>query len=117
MLESHSADPTDSTSLVELVGLYRGRFALDFAYDDWANDYRDNLHAAVWPPPSLAWIASWPLAITRGRYKSVTGSLSSPPMPMQSNSAWSMHTSLAGARQPRPSNTPTTQPFNETNSV
>jgi DNA-binding SARP family transcriptional activator len=38
---------TDSASLVELVELYRGRFALDFAYDDWANDYRDNLHAAV----------------------------------------------------------------------
>ena len=29
-----------------LVGEYRGRFALDFAYEDWAADYRDSLHAA-----------------------------------------------------------------------
>jgi two-component SAPR family response regulator len=25
---------------------YRGRFALDFAYEEWASDYRDSLHAA-----------------------------------------------------------------------
>jgi DNA-binding SARP family transcriptional activator len=37
----------DEQSLVELLELYRGRFALDFSYDDWASDYRDNLHAAV----------------------------------------------------------------------
>jgi DNA-binding SARP family transcriptional activator len=37
----------DSSSLVELLELYRGRFALDFAYEDWATDYRDHLHAAV----------------------------------------------------------------------
>lgn len=29
-----------------LVGEYRGRFALDFTYEDWAADYRDSLHAA-----------------------------------------------------------------------
>ncbi len=29
-----------------LVGEYRGRFALDFAYEEWAADYRDSLHAA-----------------------------------------------------------------------
>jgi DNA-binding SARP family transcriptional activator len=29
----------------ELVDLYRGRFALDFAYEDWAGAYRDALHA------------------------------------------------------------------------
>jgi DNA-binding SARP family transcriptional activator len=25
---------------------YRGRFALDFAYDEWASAYRDSLHAS-----------------------------------------------------------------------
>ncbi len=39
--------PTDEGSLIELLELYRGRFALDFSYEDWAGDYRDNLHAAV----------------------------------------------------------------------
>ena len=29
-----------------LIGEYRGRFALDFAYEEWAADYRDSLHAA-----------------------------------------------------------------------
>ena len=31
----------------ELLAAYTGRFALDFAYEDWAADYRDTLHAAV----------------------------------------------------------------------
>jgi two-component SAPR family response regulator len=26
--------------------LYRGRFALDFEYEEWATSYRDSLHAA-----------------------------------------------------------------------
>jgi LuxR family transcriptional regulator, maltose regulon positive regulatory protein len=39
--------PTNSAALEELLDLYRGKFALDFAYDDWATNYRDNLHAAV----------------------------------------------------------------------
>lgn len=30
----------------ELQSLYGGRFALDFAYEDWAADYRESLHAA-----------------------------------------------------------------------
>jgi tetratricopeptide (TPR) repeat protein len=30
-----------------LLAAYTGRFALDFAYEDWAADYRDTLHAAV----------------------------------------------------------------------
>jgi two-component SAPR family response regulator len=30
----------------ELVSLYRARFALDFAYEEWAIPYRDSLHAA-----------------------------------------------------------------------
>ena len=34
-------------SLDRLLELYSGRYALDFAYEDWAADYRDNLHAAV----------------------------------------------------------------------
>jgi DNA-binding SARP family transcriptional activator len=29
-----------------LVGIYRGRFALDFEYEEWATAYRDSLHAA-----------------------------------------------------------------------
>jgi LuxR family maltose regulon positive regulatory protein len=39
--------PTDLGALDELLDLYRGKFALDFAYEDWADDYRGNLHAAV----------------------------------------------------------------------
>jgi ATP/maltotriose-dependent transcriptional regulator MalT/DNA-binding SARP family transcriptional activator len=32
--------------VLELQVLYRGRFALDFAYEDWAADYRESIHAA-----------------------------------------------------------------------
>ena len=31
----------------ELMSGYSGRFAQDFAYEEWAVDYRDHLHAAV----------------------------------------------------------------------
>jgi ATP/maltotriose-dependent transcriptional regulator MalT/DNA-binding SARP family transcriptional activator len=31
----------------ELLSIYLGRFAVDFAYEDWAVDYREHLHAAV----------------------------------------------------------------------
>jgi LuxR family maltose regulon positive regulatory protein len=31
---------------LELARLYRGRFALDFMYEDWASSYRDSLHAS-----------------------------------------------------------------------
>ncbi|HYO42570.1 MAG TPA: BTAD domain-containing putative transcriptional regulator [Candidatus Limnocylindrales bacterium] len=31
----------------ELLGIYRGTYALDFAYEEWAIAYRENLHAAV----------------------------------------------------------------------
>ncbi len=34
-------------AFTELLSTYRGRFALDFAYEEWATDYRDTLHAAV----------------------------------------------------------------------
>ncbi len=30
----------------ELTAMYRGRFALDFAYEDWSARFRDTLHAA-----------------------------------------------------------------------
>jgi DNA-binding SARP family transcriptional activator len=30
----------------QLTALYRGRFALDFEYEEWAGGYRDSLHAA-----------------------------------------------------------------------
>jgi LuxR family transcriptional regulator, maltose regulon positive regulatory protein len=33
-------------SVVALAAEYRGRFALDFAYEDWSAAYRDGLHAA-----------------------------------------------------------------------
>ena len=35
------------TTISRLLDLYRGQFALDFAYDDWAAPYRERLHAAV----------------------------------------------------------------------
>ncbi|HEX9014457.1 MAG TPA: BTAD domain-containing putative transcriptional regulator [Chloroflexota bacterium] len=39
--------PTPSPQEIEmLVAEYRGRFAMDFAYEDWAAGYRDALHAA-----------------------------------------------------------------------
>jgi LuxR family maltose regulon positive regulatory protein len=31
----------------QLVERYQARFALDFAYDEWAHDYRERLHTAV----------------------------------------------------------------------
>ena len=37
----------DGAAMDRLLGLYRGRYALDFAYEDWAAHYRENLHAAV----------------------------------------------------------------------
>jgi DNA-binding SARP family transcriptional activator len=37
----------DEAALDRLARLYRGTYALDFAYEDWATTYRDNLHAAV----------------------------------------------------------------------
>jgi two-component SAPR family response regulator len=38
-------DPTPEGA-VALAREYQGRYALDFAYDDWSTDYRDALHAA-----------------------------------------------------------------------
>lgn len=37
----------DMGALDELLAAYTGSYALDFAYEDWAAPYRDNLHAAV----------------------------------------------------------------------
>jgi DNA-binding SARP family transcriptional activator len=45
LIERASEDPTEGPILA-LSRTYRGRFALDFAYDAWAEAYRDNLHAA-----------------------------------------------------------------------
>ena len=36
----------DPEACVSLAREYRGRFALDFAYEDWSTDFRDSLHAA-----------------------------------------------------------------------
>ncbi len=40
--------------VLELSNQYRGRFALDFAYEDWATGYRDSLHAAYLRVTELA---------------------------------------------------------------
>lgn len=45
LVRSMPNEPTSEGS-VELATLYSGRFALDFAYEDWAGPYRDSLHAA-----------------------------------------------------------------------
>jgi DNA-binding SARP family transcriptional activator len=37
--------PSQDTAL-QLAREYRGRFALDFMYEDWASSYRDSLHAS-----------------------------------------------------------------------
>jgi DNA-binding SARP family transcriptional activator len=37
----------DGHAVDELMDAYKGTFALDFAYEEWAADYRDSLHAAV----------------------------------------------------------------------
>jgi LuxR family maltose regulon positive regulatory protein len=45
IIRSMPRDPTPEGS-VQLATQYRGRFALDFAYEDWSGPYRDALHAA-----------------------------------------------------------------------
>jgi DNA-binding SARP family transcriptional activator len=43
----HAMPPSPSPDDVEaLAVMYRGRFALDFEYEEWAGAYRDSLHAA-----------------------------------------------------------------------
>jgi DNA-binding SARP family transcriptional activator len=43
----HAMPPSPSPDDVErLTVMYRGRFALDFEYEEWAGAYRDSLHAA-----------------------------------------------------------------------
>ncbi len=37
--------PPDPWRTAELVSEYKGAFALDFAYEDWASPYRETLHA------------------------------------------------------------------------
>jgi two-component SAPR family response regulator len=38
--------PATPEQVDELSEQYRGRFALDFAYEDWSTDYREALHSA-----------------------------------------------------------------------
>jgi len=45
IIRSMPRDPTPEGS-VALAAEYRGRFALDFAYEEWSVPYRDALHAA-----------------------------------------------------------------------
>jgi DNA-binding SARP family transcriptional activator len=37
---------SEPARVLALAGLYQGRFALDFAYEEWAIPFRDSLHAA-----------------------------------------------------------------------
>ncbi len=39
--------PDEEAAVDRLLELYSGRYALDFAYEDWSTYYRENLHAAV----------------------------------------------------------------------
>jgi DNA-binding SARP family transcriptional activator len=45
LIRTMSVDP-DIEATVELAREYRGRFALDFAYEEWASSFRDSLHAS-----------------------------------------------------------------------
>lgn len=45
LIRSVTGDPNAETS-VALAQEYLGRFALDFAYEEWAGPFRDSLHAA-----------------------------------------------------------------------
>jgi DNA-binding SARP family transcriptional activator len=44
-LVRRSGADTDADLSVELAREYRGRFALDFSYEEWSSSYRDSLHA------------------------------------------------------------------------
>jgi len=50
--------PVDEALVPELVAAYKGKFAADFAYEEWSTAYRDRLHAAV-----LGLVERW--AVTR----------------------------------------------------
>jgi DNA-binding SARP family transcriptional activator len=45
LIRSMPSEPSPD-DILALAQLYSGRFALDFAYDEWAAGFRDNLHAA-----------------------------------------------------------------------
>jgi DNA-binding SARP family transcriptional activator len=45
LIESIGAG-THPDAVIALANEYRGRFALDFAYEDWTSAYRDSLHSA-----------------------------------------------------------------------
>ncbi len=45
LLRAFSKEPSPD-EVEALVRMYTGRFALDFEYEEWANAYRDSLHAA-----------------------------------------------------------------------
>jgi DNA-binding SARP family transcriptional activator len=45
IIRSVAGDP-DAESSLALAREYRGKFALDFAYEEWAGTFRDSLHAA-----------------------------------------------------------------------
>jgi DNA-binding SARP family transcriptional activator len=45
LIAEYAKEP-DPTIVRRLGDEYVGRFALDFAYEDWANDFRESLHVA-----------------------------------------------------------------------
>ena len=51
--------PIDDRLVPELVAAYKGKFAADFAYEDWSTTYRDRLHAAI-----LGLVEQWASART-----------------------------------------------------
>ena len=46
VLIRNMSQPAGPDEVNRLVEAYRGRFALDFEYEEWSGAYRDNLHAA-----------------------------------------------------------------------
>ena len=57
-------------ALDDLLHHYRGKFALDFSYEDWASAYRDNLHAAVLGVvETVRSPDSWSQAMPMGRHQ------------------------------------------------
>jgi DNA-binding SARP family transcriptional activator len=44
--QRRGSQPLPADVVDGLLDSYRGPFALDFQYDDWASDYRDHLHSA-----------------------------------------------------------------------
>ena len=117
VLAGNPSNTNGRGALVELLELYRGRFALDFSYEDWAGDYRDNLHAAVLGAAETGIERRLQLGDFEAAHRSWrTGSWPSIPRQMGSSCCSCGRTRRVVAKRLLPSNTPTTRPSNATNS-